>query len=369
MKPVFVSLLVAAAASSAIAAPAKAPARADLPGYTGFDDCRIAPLEPAPRNDAVEWSGACEGSFAVGKGELDWKDEKKNRYRLKATLVRGEVQGEGELKTAEYTYIGTFRRGVPHGAGFFTYKRGNMYEGGVVDGKHEGKGISIHPDRTEYTGEWKNGKWHGWGEIKYGLGGSYSGQWQEGKRHGHGRIVYTGSGRSYEGKFENDLVAGTAPLVEEPVKARLQSRSRTPTLTGYLPFDAGWEDLTEPQKNVARGMYPALEAGDDPPYPAKGTRELFEAVEKLNNKAGAAEGFLRVHALIGADGKAKQVNVYEKPTLNDKEDAERLVKYIASLLMMGSYKPAMCQGKPCEMVYPLLFDFSQDIDRTPPMFR
>jgi len=92
-------------------------------------------------------------------------------------------------------------------------------------------------------------------------------------------------------------------------------------------------------------------------------------VEKLNNKAGAAEGALRVYALIGADGKAKQVNVYEKPTLRDKEDADKLVKYIASLMMMGSYKPAMCQGKPCEMIYPLLFDFSQDIDRTPPMFR
>jgi hypothetical protein len=117
MQPALATLLMMLAAAHAAAAPAQ-PVRANLPGYTGFDNCRIAPLEPAPRWDAVDWDGPCTGGFASGKGELYWKDEQGRRYRLKATLVRGEVQGEGELKTEDFSYIGTYRRGCPMGRVF-----------------------------------------------------------------------------------------------------------------------------------------------------------------------------------------------------------------------------------------------------------
>lgn len=369
MKPVLVSLLIAAAASSAIAAPAKAPTRADLPGYTGFDDCRIAPLEPAPRNDAVEWSGACEGGFAVGKGELDWKDEKKNRYRLKATLVRGEVQGEGELKTDAYTYVGTFLRGRPHGSGYLTFQSGNQYEGGFVNGKQEGKAIFLWTDGTEYSGEWKNGMHHGWGEIKYAEGGSYSGQWQEGKRHGRGRIVYAGSGRVFEGQFENDLVAGSVPLVHAVTPESLQHKDRSPALTGYLPLDLTWDRMTEPQKNVVRKHYRALGPGDEPPYPSAGTRAIYEAVVKANANVGA-DGPLRIDVLVGADGKAKKIKVHEKPQAEDKTHADWLLQQVADALRRNTYKPAVCEGQPCEMLYPFVFNFEVSMSRdVPAMFR
>jgi len=327
--------------------------------WLGAPGCRIALLDSAPRHGAVRWTGACDDGFAAGHGELEWRNDKGKRHRLKATLVRGEVQGEGELKTSEFTYIGTFLRGVPHGSGFFTYKSGTMYEGGVVNGKHEGKGIFVGTDRSEYTGEWKNDKEHGWGQITYGRGGSYSGQWQDGNRHGLGRIVYAGSGRTFEGRFENDLIAGTSPPVKQEMTDSVYYNG-APTIINYLPLDASWDQLTDAQKNVVRGIYPALEAGDDPPYPVHGSRGLMTTVAELNSAAGKAHGYLRVYALIGADGKARQVKVYEKPVLDEMRNVDRLVTYIAQRMMQETYKPAMCQGTPCEMIYSLFFSFSRE---------
>ncbi|XYJ10541.1 MORN repeat-containing protein [Telluria sp. B2] len=327
--------------------------------YFGKHNCRIAALEPAPRYDTVDWNGACEDGFAVGQGELKWNDgKKKDRYRLKATLVRGEVQGEGELKTADYTYIGTLRRGVPHGKGFFTYKSGMQYEGDVVAGQREGKGIAVETDRSEYAGEWKDGRPHGWGEMKYAEGGSYSGQWQQGKRHGRGKLVYAGSGRTFEGEFANDLIVGAEAQEFDTLRyAFLREDRDNRTTNGGIPLNQPWEALTQAQKNIVRSRYPALARGDDPPYPSKGPFEFLKAIAALNRDAGAAEGTLRMAVLVGADGKAKRADVFEKPSLGDPKDDQKLVKRIASILMLTPYKPAMCQGEPCEMVYPVLNEF------------
>ena len=370
MNPVFLAFFFAAAAiPHAGAAPAKTPVRADLPGYTGFDDCRIAPLEPAPRKDIVEWNGACESGFATGKGELDWKDEQGKRYRLKATLVCGEVQGEGELKTESHTYTGTLLRGRPHGAGYILYKGGNQFEGHFVNGRQEGKGTFVWTDGSEYNGEWKNGLRHGQGEITYPEGGSYSGEWQAGKRHGRGRLVYTGSGRQFEGQFDNDLVAGTVPLVEEHTPESLLRRDRSPYITGYLPLDLSWEELSEPQKNVVRNMYRALRPGDEPPYPAGGMRDLFEAVSKANGSVGAT-GNLLIDVVVGADGKGKKIRIYEKPQADDKQHADWLMQQVADAMLLKTYKPAICDGQPCEMRYVFFFSFDTRLTReVPAMFR
>ncbi|MFC4930630.1 hypothetical protein [Massilia sp. GCM10023247] len=34
-----------------------------------------------------------------------------------------------------------------------------------------------------------------------------------------------------------------------------------------------------------------------------------------------------------------------------------LVRGVSAVLMIQKYKPAMCRGEPCEMVYPIHFSF------------
>lgn len=366
MKTTIVPLLLALAATTQASA---APAR--LPGHAGADDCQIAPLEPAPRANRVDWNGACKDGFASGPGTLAWKDEKGERYALKGSLLRGELQGEGELKTVGYTYTGPVRRGKPHGNGYIEFANGTQYEGGVIDNKYEGKGILLRYDRSEFKGEWKDGQLNGWGEATYSMGGGYAGQWKGGKPHGRGVMTFAGSGRKFDGQFEDGRPVGTpAPVVESTYYVSTTKKGE-PAVTAPNPLDANWEALTESQRNVVRTQYPALEPGDDPPYPRNGTRKVFEAVSKLNNSAGAAEGELLVRLVVGADGKAKQAEVLRKPTVEEPEDAEKLVKYIASVMMLDTYKPATCRGAPCEMAYATCYSFARvetRSDHRPPMF-
>ena len=116
-------------------------------------------------------------------------------------------------------------------------------------------------------------------------------------------------------------------------------------------MDAGWDELTPAQKNVVRLHYPALQAGDDPPFPAKGERRILDAVRQINQKLGVVTGYLGVQVLVGKDGKPLSVTTYGAPS-------PELVRAVSNLVMLQQYKPARCQGEPCEMVYPLHFHFS-----------
>jgi hypothetical protein len=338
--------------------------------YLGRPNCRIAVFAPVPDSSVVSWDGACVDGYAQGKGMLRWMGEKWKQMNLSVTLMRGEIEGDAELKTGDYTYIGTLRQGIPHGKGYFTYKNGVQYEGDVVDGIREGKGIAVETDRSEYAGEWKDGKPHGWGEVKYAEGGSYTGQWQMGKRHGRGKLVYAGSGRSFEGEFANNLIVGPEAQEIDFLRYAFLREDRTGgPARASIPLDQPWEALTEDQKATVRSRFPALERGDEPPYPSAGPLDVLRAIGQLNQKAGAAEGTLRMAVLVGADGKAKRADVFEKPSLDTPEAEQQLVRNIASVLMLTPYKPAMCQGKPCEMVYPVLNEFIAEVVHYPKMTR
>jgi hypothetical protein len=325
------------------------------PAWLGEADCRIAPLRPAPPA-GVRWKGDCVDGYASGKGVLAWSGER-GSYSIEATLLRGEVSGSAVMKTPGYTYTGTLKAGVPHGQGFFAYLPPiGWYEGEVADGRPHGKGEKLDTNRSQYAGEWAKGRRSGYGEAVFTTGGSYKGQWKDDKFHGQGRIVYAGSGHSYEGLFENGRVAGlAAPQVSTGRYAikenTVGSHIRQDRVVAYLPLHAGWDQLTPEQKNTMRTNYRALEAGDDPPFPAKGEGPLFDAVRRINTKLGVVEGALTVHVLVGKDGKPLKVTTYGVPS-------QEMVSAMSQLFMLQEYKPALCRGEPCEMVYPVNFSFS-----------
>lgn len=349
MKTRFSASLLLAALFAASAAAAEL-------AWLGEADCRIAPLDGASK---ASWKGACVDGYANGKGTLAWRTEKIGKHSAEATLVRGEVQGEASVSTPKYTYVGTLKAGVPHGQGFFTYADdGGWYEGEVAGGRPNGKGIKLTFDRSQYTGVWVDGKLNGWGEATFATGGSYVGGWKNNKFHGQGAIVYAGSGRKYEGRFEDGRVAGLPSAEVEKGEYAIkvgQTGSHIPYkgLTSSAPIDLPWEKLTEPQKNYVRSAYAALEAGDEPPYPATGPRQLFDTVRVINNRLGATSGKLGVHVLVGQDGKPRNVKTIGSPS-------PELVRAVSNLALLLDYKPAMCQGVPCEMVYAVEFNFSID---------
>jgi hypothetical protein len=332
--------------------PALAPAAE--PAWLGEANCRIAPIKGPPATE-VSWTGACVEGYASGKGVLAWRD-KPGTITIEATLVRGEVSGSAVMKWPGTTYKGTLRAGIPHGQGYFEFAPPNgEYEGEVVAGRPHGKGEKLDTNRSYYTGEWAEGKRNGYGEAVFTTGGSYKGQWKDDKFHGKGTIVYAGSGRSYEGLFEDGRVAGL-PAPEIAVgsyaikTSTLASNIAEARVTSALPTVSGWDELTPAQKNAMRVRYPALQAGDDPPFPAKGTRGILDAVRRINETLDVVTGYLMVHVLVGKEGKPLSVTTYGAPS-------PELVRAVSNLMMLQRYKPALCQGEPCEMVYPMHFNF------------
>lgn len=339
-----------------------APEAAAAVVYLGKADCRVAPVMPRPAGDAVSWSGACKDGHAEGKGVLEWRVADEGKRKLEANLVRGELTGEGTLTYRDGSYIGTFRQGLPHGAGFFKHTNGDgMYEGGVVNGVREGVGEHVAPDRSTYAGEWKAGKRHGQGKAVFTLGGSYEGQWANDRFHGQGKITYAGSGRVANGEFRDGYLASVAHsqagLSEQRFSIKdgkgLGSMLRTDIVIGTVPHDAPWEKLTEPQKNVVREDYLALAPGDEPPYPLKGTRAMHAAIANVYKKFTDYEGELTLYTLIGKDGVPKNATMIGAPH-------PELGRYVGMVAMVQRFKPGICDGSPCELIYPVKFRFTAE---------
>ena len=121
-----------------------------------------------------------------------------------------------------------------------------------------------------------------------------------------------------------------------------------------LPTNVGWDGLTPEQKEQFRNYYPALEPGDEPPYPVHGLAEFNKVVLAAAGKFDA-QGKLRMNVLVGADGRAKEAR-----RIGNFDD--EVVRYAAGAAMALRYKPAVCHGQPCEMLYPIAMNITGHLD-------
>jgi hypothetical protein len=248
-------------------------------------------------------------------------------------------------------YIGTFRNGVPDGKGYFRDADGMQYEGDVSNGRRDGAAEGVFPNGDHYQGQWKNGKPDGIGHMKYMLGGAYEGEWKHGKRHGKGTLIYAGSGHRHEGRFVDGMLENSAPHPTPTATYNLKAdRARAGTMFRYdiarggtVPLDIGYDAFTPEQKRLFNSYYPALEEGDEPPYPRLGNREFYKLMSRMGGTFDLNED-VRIYVLVGADGKAVSVTVMG---LNDPE----LRKLAGSAAGLLEYKPALCSGKPCPMMF------------------
>jgi hypothetical protein len=339
-----------------------APAAAEDAQGTGFGrpDCRIAAVAPAPAG-AVDWKGGCKDGYAEGTGELGWRAKDGKRYRLEGTLARGAIRGEAALALPDGSmYSGTFVDGIPDGKGVFLDPDGTMYEGEVHKGERTGAAVGVSDTGDRYEGQWLNGRPEGQGRMKYALGGEYVGAWHSGMRHGHGILTYVGSGRRFEGEFVHNRIAGAAApqgtgktydMVTETANGIYQPRDVALGLT--LPPDVGYAALTLEQKRLFNSYFPALEEGDEPPYPIEGPQKFYEMMSRA---AGSLRlrGRVTIYANVGADGKVATIALVG---LDNPDFRARAAAAAAAL----KYKPAVCRGQPCAMRFP--FRMQLDVER------
>lgn len=322
-------------------------------------ECRL--LHPVPREgDQIAWQGACRDGFGEGTGVISVSRKGKPSLTYEVTLARGEIVGEGMMRSGDGgLYAGTFRQGQPHGYGFFRTPEGDKYKGEVADGQPDGQGTWTGPDGSRYTGQWKAGRKEGHGRMEYALGGSYEGQWRHDVYHGRGVLTYAGSGRKVEGQFHEGQAPGSArPAAGAPSNERYRLRADYPrtgtnilreVATAPVPPDKSYRELTPEQQASVRSHYQALAPGDEPPYPLKGPKELYAAVHEALGRVGA-DGEITLLVDVGADGVAKSVTAIGAPT-------PELVRFASTAAMLQKYKPAICDGQPCAMKYGVQFIF------------
>lgn len=117
-----------------------------------------------------------------------------------------------------------------------------------------------------------------------------------------------------------------------------------------VPLNKTYAQLTPEQKEILHAQYENIAPGDEPPFPEKGIKPIFNAISNAQHIL-QARGDLSMTVTVGPDGKAVQVedfsNVYNA----------QMREALQNALMLTKYKPAMCNGAPCTMQ----FKFTQSL--------
>ena len=329
-------------------------------GLVGEPGCQVArPILEA--NEAVRWKGPCKDGFADGAGVLERNQQGLIFTTLAAsyevTMARGRIIGDGKLKYKNGdTYTGSFKDGRRDGKGYTAFANGDQYDGDYKNDVPHGAGEALERDGTRYQGNWKDGKIDGSGSIQYALGGGYLGGWKDGKFHGKGVLTYAGSGRKREAEFDHGRVRGApAPAPLSRVRYGMEdSFPRTASIlprmvTGFVPLNKSYRELTPDQQAAVKDQYLALEEGDEPPYPLHGPQPICDWLKRAQAKA-LVSGKLRVDVLVGKDGNPVSVKTIGAPS-------PQIANFAAVVMAQEKYKPAVCHGAPCDMVYRLNMEF------------
>lgn len=116
-------------------------------------------------------------------------------------------------------------------------------------------------------------------------------------------------------------------------------------VVGELPFEKTYSQLTPDQQRRVKFQYERMEESDEPPFPIDGLGSLYRAISK-GQQLLYVSGLLDIHVQINSKGEATSVSVLKSPS-------EEMTRFVAHVAMLTKYKPAVCSGQPCAMVFPL----------------
>ena len=117
-----------------------------------------------------------------------------------------------------------------------------------------------------------------------------------------------------------------------------------------IPLNKTYAQLTPAQKEILHAQYENIAPGDEPPFPEKGIKPIFNAISNAQHIL-QARGELNMTVTVGPDGNAIQVEDFSNVHNAQMREA------LQNALMLTKYKPAVCNGAPCTMQ----FKFTQSL--------
>ncbi|MDE0175512.1 MAG: DUF4189 domain-containing protein [Defluviicoccus sp.] len=110
-----------------------------------------------PLTKEVDWSGACSGDTAHGRGTLRWSGPSFSGQGT-GEMVHGKEQGHWvERWTGGGRAQGPYVDSVRNGHWVWRWPNGAHFEGEIRDGKPNGFGIYTSVDGEKYDGQWRDG--------------------------------------------------------------------------------------------------------------------------------------------------------------------------------------------------------------------
>ena len=122
--------------------------------------------------------------------------------------------------------------------------------------------------------------------------------------------------------------------------------------TSSVSFQKTYAELSDAEKSRVRDMYVDMATTDEPPYPVSGMAPVMRAVSQGQDRR-LAHGELFVVVDVDASGQATKASVYKTPD-------PVLGNYVAGVLLLQKFKPALCNGQPCAMPFPLHLQLDVD---------
>ncbi len=116
-------------------------------------------------------------------------------------------------------------------------------------------------------------------------------------------------------------------------------------VTGTIPLDEHYAELTAEQKNALKSIYEKMGDNDEPPFPANGLRPLYSALGRAHEQLELVyKGPVTLYVQVDSQGNPGAMYVVESPD-------QQIAQAAANILAMQKFKPALCNGTPCSMRY------------------
>ncbi|MES2632299.1 MAG: hypothetical protein V4669_04965 [Pseudomonadota bacterium] len=147
-----------------------------------------------------------------------------------------------------------------------------------------------------------------------------------------------------------DKANGAAPRYTIPQEmAETGSNIRRSVVTSALPLNKTYAELSSDEKALVRSQYVRLGPRDEPPFPASGLATVYKAISVAQGVL-QVKGSLSMFVDVNSKGEPMAVSVFDSPD-------PQITRAVASILMLEKYKPAVCDGSPCQMGFPVRLDF------------
>jgi hypothetical protein len=197
------------------------------------------------------------------------------------------------------------------------FESGDVYEGGFVDGKREGKGQTNYRSGDVFEGDYHNDFRHGKGKYEWKDGSMQSGNWRNGLLHGEGEMFDAPSGQYYCGNFVDDNYTGHGVMIYgdrskyegEWLDDKRHGKGKLKTTNGNT-YDGDWQN----DKKHGNGIFVWADG-----------KEYYNG----EWQKGMMSGYGTYHYACG--------NHYQGDMLNDEEHGGGYMKYINGNEFQGEF--------------------------------